>query len=123
MLNRRPRGRLFLLPGDGFAQVISVSSAIELIRIDDECNREWVLKNGAREGISCLAYRHCWWDRTAPSVYTCAVASVGFAPSLRKRTSRFRFWAVAARKNCSRTELHPTQPQATESHLILEFRE
>ena len=33
------------------------------------------------------------------------------------------FCAAAARKNCSRTNFNPAQPQAAQPDLILEFRE
>jgi len=37
------------------------------------------------------------------SVDYAVAATVGFGALLRKRTSRFIFWAAAAKKNCSRT--------------------
>ena len=40
---------------------------------------------------------------------------------LRKRASRFKFWAVAARKNCSRT-LHSPQAHPAQSDLVLQLR-
>ena len=42
---------------------------------------------------------------------------------LRKRTSRLMFCAVAARKNCSRTNFNFYKRRRRESELILEFRE
>ena len=50
-------------------------------------------------------------------------ANIDLGPWLRKRTSRLMFWAAAARKNCSRTNFILRKRKATQSDLILEFRE
>ena len=48
---------------------------------------------------------------------------MGVVGWLRNRTSRLRFWAAAARKNCSRTNFSLRRRKRRSPDLILQFRE
>ncbi len=73
----------------------------------DEWNKSWLLKKEQRKEILPRLRVLQWHEFFFTTGYRYVVAAnIGRGLWLRKRTNRLMFWAVAARKNCSRTNFN-----------------